>query len=431
MTRILHILSQRPGRSGSGVFLKSMVHEAAKRNYVQHVAAAGPEGTTAKEVPPLAMEQFTPITFPSERAPFPLPGNSDVMPYPSTVFSKMTEEQVTQYLAHTRDVLERVKAEFKPDIVHAHHLWMMTAAVREIFSDTPMVATAHNVGLRLSDKAPHLLPHVLPGIRKVDQVCVLTPTSRQQTIDHYGVAPERITITMAGYRQDYFYPSPHNRTKALADLKAEFGIELPDEPIVTAIGRLSTAKGIPFLLDAVASLKGKSNFRLVLVGATGSGEDGKHNAQLAKDLGSQVIHLGAVPEQAVAAILRCTDLFVLPSLFEGLPLVMLEAVASGCPCLISQLPTIDSWVPQEWLQSGLFRFVPKLQTVNSDVPIPEDTGRYTADLAEGIQHQLSQQFSRERRLAFAEMAKAHSWSAVFERYEAVYQKLLACQPQNV
>ena len=51
--RILHLLSQRPGRSGSGVFLAAMVREAARRGYEQHAIAAGPAGTTVAELPPL------------------------------------------------------------------------------------------------------------------------------------------------------------------------------------------------------------------------------------------------------------------------------------------------------------------------------------------------------------------------------------------
>jgi hypothetical protein len=80
MTRLLHILSQRPGRSGSGVFLGAMVRQAARRGFAQHVVVAGPPGTTAAELPPLSDEEVSPIVFPSDDTPFPLPGNSDVMP---------------------------------------------------------------------------------------------------------------------------------------------------------------------------------------------------------------------------------------------------------------------------------------------------------------------------------------------------------------
>ena len=421
MIKLLHILSQRPGRSGSGVFLKSMIHEAARRGYQQHVVAAGPSTTSYHEVPPLGEEAFTGIFFPSVDAPFDVPGNSDVMPYPSTVFSAMSARQITQYLNHTENVLKAASRRFKPDIVHSHHLWMMTAKARAVFHGVPMIATAHNVGLRLGVKSPHLMPYVKSGIQQIDRICVLTPKSLEQTREFYGVSQRRLEITGAGYRGDYFFPAAENRKPLL---KREFGIDLPDQPIVCCIGRLSTAKGIPFILKAVEKLKGKIPFKLLLVGAVGSGEDGAAIARQLETLGDQVICTGAVSEQAVAEILRCVDVFALPSLFEGLPLVMLEAVASGCPCLISRLPTIESWVPAEWANSGLFQFVDALDTIDADVPVKSDTSRYVADLAVGITQMLAKPISRQQRLAFADNVVDHTWSRVFDRYQRVYADLL-------
>ena len=437
MTKILHILSQRPGRSGSGVFLKAMVREAARAGYNQHVVAAGPDTTSAAEVPPLQDDEFSGIFFPDPAAPFPVPGNSDVMPYPSTVFSQMSPEQVEQYLAHTEEVLRRVKEIYNPDIVHAHHLWMMTARAREVFADVPMVATAHNVGLRLSAKAPHLLPHVLGGIRACDTVCVLTSHSRKQTIEAYGVDSNKIEITGAGYRDDFFYYSDVSKSDQLKNLERRFQIRLPEAPLVSFVGRLSTAKGIPFLLRAVQKLKARAgtsqvvkDFKLVLIGAVGSGDDGAQMAELVAGLGEHVIHTGSQPEEAVADVLRCSDLFVLPSLFEGLPLVMLEAAASGCPCVLSELPTVRSWVPQQWYDTGLFELIPRLETTNVDIPVATDTNRFVEDLAAGIERQLNNSGGEGARQTLAELAKAHSWRSVFERYEQVYQELLVKQDRR-
>src|SRR4051794_34388162 len=204
--RILHLLSQRPGRSGSGVFLAALVREAARRGYEQHAIAAGPPGTSAAELPPLKEGDFTPILFPSPEAPFPVPGNSDVMPYPSTVFSQMTEAQVEQYLGACRRVMEEVRDRFQPDLVHAHHLWLMTALAREVFAGRPVIATSHNAELRQLVKAPHLASRVLPGVRGLDRVCVLTSQSVADTIDAFGVAPEKIALTGAGFHGEWFAP---------------------------------------------------------------------------------------------------------------------------------------------------------------------------------------------------------------------------------
>ena len=175
--RILHILSQRPGRSGSGIFLAAMVRQAARSGYEQHVVVAGPPGTSAAELPPLTAEQVSPILFPSEDAPFPLPGNSDVMPYPTTVFSRMTRLQLKQYLTISRRVMEAARSKFRPHVVHAHHLWLMTALAREVFADFPMLASSHNAELRQMIKAPHLAPQVLPAVQAINKICVLTPQS--------------------------------------------------------------------------------------------------------------------------------------------------------------------------------------------------------------------------------------------------------------
>jgi len=425
MARILHLLSQRPGRSGSGVFLQAMVREAARRGHAQHVLAAGPPGTTAAELPPLGADDFTLIPFPSPGAPFPVPGNSDVMPYPSTVFSRMTETQVEQYLAASRTAMEEARERFRPDLVHAHHLWLMTALAREVFADVPVIATSHNAELRQMVKAPHLARRVVPGIGGLDRVCVLTPRSRRDTVEAYGVEDARIADTGAGYDAGLFHLADEPRAALLGRLRREFGVDLPDGPLVTFVGRLSIPKGVPFLLEAAARARvAGTPFHLVLVGATGSGEEGERVGEMAQAAGALVVHVGAQPPEAVALILQCSDLFALPSLFEGLPLTMLEAAACGCPCLLSALPTIRSWVPAEWIDAGHFALVPALATTDADVPVAADVPRYVDALARAIAAMLARPRGAAERAELASLLAPHSWSAVFARYEAVYDELL-------
>src|SRR5207302_2776722 len=241
-----------------------------------------------------------------------------------------------------------------PDIVHAHHLWLMTALARDVFADIPLVVTSRNAELRQMVKAPHLVSRVLAGVRRADKVCVLTPQSVIDTIEHFGIAPERIAITGAGFDSELFRPRTRPRDSVLGELRERFGLVLPgDEKLITFIGRTSVAKGIPFLLDAASQLRNRLDaFRLVLLGATGSGDQGRAMDELVAAAGPLVIHTGAQPPEAVALLLQVSDVFVLPSLFEGLPLTMLEALAAGCTAVVSALPTIASWVPREWRDRG-------------------------------------------------------------------------------
>lgn len=407
-----------------------MVREAAARGYRQHAVVVGPAGTSHHELPPLGSAELTPIVFPNDVATFPAPGNSDVMPYNTSVFSELSELQIEQYLEACRRALIEVRDRFQPDLVHAHHLWLLTGLARSVFGSAKMVATSHNAELRQMIRAPWLVPALLPGIRAIDRVCVLTPRSHRDTVEAYGVDPARIAITGAGYRPDLFHLGNESRRELAAKLRHDHGIELPQHPdgepqaLITFIGRLSSSKGLPYLLAAVEQLA-DLDCHLLLVGASGSGDDGARMDTLVAQAGPRVHHLGAMPQQAVSLVLRCSDLFVLPSLFEGLPLVMLEAAACGCPCLVAGLPTIASWAPETWRATGCFELIPPLVTTEADRPNLADVPRYVQSLAGGIARFFEKPPAAASRQRLAQLATEHSWAQVFERYQEVYSQLLA------
>lgn len=108
------------------------------------------------------------------------------------------------------------------------------------------------------------------------------------------------------------------------------------------VGRLDAVKGVPLLLDAFAAvLDTHPDSQLTIIG------DGPARAKLeerAKALGSTVTFLGYQPQEEVARLLGETDIFVLPSFAEGVPVVLMEAMASRLPVIASRVAGIPELV---------------------------------------------------------------------------------------
>ena len=427
--RILHILSQRAGRSGSGIFLRAMVREAARRGYAQHVVVAEPPGTTAAELPPLRDANISPIIFPSDDAPFPLPGNSDVMPYPTTVFSRMTPVQIEQYLRVSRRVMEHARDAFQPDVVHAHHLWLIERASAASGSSPTfaLVYTSHNAELRQMVKAPHLVPRVLAGVRRADKICVLTPQSVVDTIEHFGIAPERIAITGAGFDDELFRPRTRPRETILAELRDRFGLIIPsDETLITFIGRTSVPKGIPFLLNGRQLRNRVGPFRPPRRdGQRRSRPSDGRTGSLSRSARHPHRRAAARGGRAAAASQRCLRTAVA---LRRASADDAEALATGCPAVVSALPTIASWVPQSWRDRGFIELVPPLETTNADEPVASDVARFVNDLAAAIERRLASPLDDDARRDLASQLAPHSWPHVFDRYEEIYQEVTAAVP---
>ncbi|NPC94241.1 glycosyltransferase family 1 protein [Bacillus sp. WMMC1349] len=146
------------------------------------------------------------------------------------------------------------------------------------------------------------------------------------------------------------------------DIKKKFAIQ-EDSLIIGHVGRFFEQKNHTFLLELAACLKktGRS-FQLVFAG------DGPLRQQIeekARNLGltNEIIFLGVVED--IPALMQAFDVFVMPSLFEGLPLVLVEAQASGLPCVISDRITQETdlglgLVSRISLEAGVERWVEEM-----------------------------------------------------------------------
>ena len=113
---------------------------------------------------------------------------------------------------------------------------------------------------------------------------------------------------------------------------------------VLFVGRLAAMKGVPVLLEAFARLRAHHpDVTLTLIG---DGEDRRRIEAIARKLGLEghVVFAGYRSQAEVAEEMAATDLFVLPSFAEGVPVVLMEALASGVPVVTTRIAGIPELV---------------------------------------------------------------------------------------
>jgi len=410
--KILHLLSQQPGKTGSGVYLQAMTILAGRAGYRQRAVIGIPGDSPLPDVPPLAGEELFPVRFDRPPVSFRIPGMSDIMPYPSTRFSTFTDAMREGYLHAFWDALNAAVKDFQPDIIHSHHLWLLTALARLRFPETPLCASSHGTELRQLVNAPQLAPFVLPGCRAVDRVFALHEDNKRQIMAAYGIPETRIQVTGAGFRSDLFRPS---ETCVPA-------FEREELTIVYA-GKISAPKGVPWLIQAMRQVQapeGKT-VRLLLAGSAGEGS-GEEIRRQAADL-ENVVFLGALTQNSLAEVLREADIFVLPSFFEGLPLVVVESLACECRVVVTDLPGMDSWMPEDLCADRVVEKVPLPRLTGPDTPVAEDLPLFVEHLAKALSRQLKAAAACRGPSGIACRVAGLSWEGVFEKIQSAYLEL--------
>lgn len=147
----------------------------------------------------------------------------------------------------------------------------------------------------------------------------------------FNGAPYQV-LSNAIHSEGYTYNNQIKKTK-----RSELGFQ-NNELVIGHVGRFCYPKNHTFLIDVFSSILKKRNAKLLLVG---DGELRKEIEEKVHSLGldDSVIMTGIRSD--VAALMQAMDVFVFPSNYEGLPVTMVEAQASGLPCLISDKVPIE------------------------------------------------------------------------------------------
>jgi 1,2-diacylglycerol 3-alpha-glucosyltransferase len=250
----------------------------------------------------------------------------------ANIFSKQIENQ---FLMHDFDV------------VHVHHpFWMGKKGLKLAKKyKIPVIYTYHT---RLEKYAHYLLffkksfqniisHHIIKRFSQKCDAIIAPTTSAREYLENIGVSREKF-ILPTGICFDHYV-----NCQSLIDKKA-----LKVDVVLCSVSRLSKEKNIDFLIDGIDYIHQHTNkrFKLFLIG-NGPEYERLMSKIDVKNLNHVIELVGSLPPEKVCEYYICSDLFVFSSLSETQGMVILEAMAGGCPVVAIRSSGIDDIIENE------------------------------------------------------------------------------------
>lgn len=229
------------------------------------------------------------------------------------------------------------------------HLSNQHLARYALFAPGRFVVTVHDL-IRLFDQhsaeplihRPNARDRIAFGldyraIARADAVVAISSTTARDVVDHLGVAPDRVFVVHNGLDHQRFRPVAERPPIA--------------DPYVLYVGTEQPRKNLATLLRAMRRLvdrPGNERLRLVKVGGPGGCEAAfrRDTERVVEDLGlgERVVFTGRVDDDELPRWYSHARCLVMPSLYEGFGNPPLEAMACGCPVIVSDTPALEEIV---------------------------------------------------------------------------------------
>jgi glycogen(starch) synthase len=240
---------------------------------------------------------------------------------------------------------EALAQEHSYDLVHGHD-WLVAKASGALADrvGVPYITTIHatehgrHQGWVADEPQSHIHSVERWMARRADSVIVCSYYMRGHVADIFDIDERRIAVIPNGID-----PGELRAVGDLQALRAEFA--KPEEKLVLLVGRLVYEKGFQLALDALPGvIEQVENVRFLVAGS------GTHEAELRSQaerlgLSERGTFLGWIGDDALHSLYRIADLCVVPSIYEPFGLVALEAMASGCPCIVAATGGLREVVP--------------------------------------------------------------------------------------
>jgi glycogen(starch) synthase len=231
------------------------------------------------------------------------------------------------------------------DLIHGHD-WLVAPAALALADrlGLPYVTTIHatehgrHQGWVQDPPQSHIHAVERSMAQSADAVIVCSYYMRGHVADIFDIDERRIAVIPNGVD-----PSDLRPLQDLEALRREFAA--PHEKLVLLVGRLVYEKGFQLALDALPGVIGRlENVRFLVAGSGTHEEELKAQAERL-GLSRHGMFLGWIGDDVLHSLYRIADLCVVPSIYEPFGLVALEAMASGCPCIVADTGGLREVVP--------------------------------------------------------------------------------------
>ena len=337
---ILHIITQKPNSTGSGIYMSGMIKGFNVLGYKQGVIAGIDKNDSIR-----CFDEnisFYPVIYNTEKLPFNVVGMSDIMPYESTVYRYMNLDMVNRLKEVFKHNLEKAINEINPDLIICHHLYLITAFIRETVKDIPVVGVCHGTCLKQIKSHDLEKKYIKDNISNLDMIFSLHDEQKKEIIDIFNIDENKVFSLGSGYDENIFFNKQINN----------------DTINITFAGKICKLKGVESLIKALDQIDYKKEIINVnIVGDGSNKEEYESIIKLSKRCKININFLGKIKQTDLAKVFRNTHIFILPSFFEGLPLVVIEALASGCNVITTNIPGISEWIGEDINTSGKIKYV--------------------------------------------------------------------------
>ena len=382
----------------AGIFVHEQVLALARRGHdVRVISPVGvapplvPRYRAHRSVPKLDFVEDVPVLHPRKLT---LPR------------SLLAHRNADAMLAAIRGPIRRIQHRSPFDVIHAHMLVPDGWAAARIGAEVglPVLATVHRADvLDVPGRGEGSRRRVVEAITAIDQIASVSAAIGEATS---ALAEPRRPIAVVPNGADARAFRPRS-PEEVAAIRAELGLPV-DEPVISYVGKLVPRKGVDHLVEALGLLAGRG-VRFTVV-AAGMGEMRPALERRAAELGiaDRIRFVGKVPHETVPMVMAAGDVFVLPSLSEGLPTVVCEAMACGLPVVATAVDGTPEIVRDG--ETGL------LVPPRAPEPLAEALGRIVGDpeLAAGM-----------GRRAHEIAMETYTWDANAAMTEALYEDIVA------
>ena len=399
--RILHVLAQLPIKTGSGVYFTNVI-EGLKQFDVKQAAVYA---TTSEYNFNFVDEKYE-VEFQGKDISFPIVGMSDIMPYENTLYKNMTYDMMEEWQNAFRRKLETAKEEFKPDVIITHHLWVLSSIVCDVFEDKKVIGVCHNTDIRQAEKNRIMKDNYVKNLGKLNKILALSSGVIEEISNVYNFPKERIVNIGAGYNEKIFYPVEK--------------YEKHDNVKIIYAGKFDESKGFYELIKAFRLLEEKdNNVELELIGNLKQ-EDRPRVEELVGD-STKIRIYNAVDQVHLGEIMRHKDVFILPSYFEGLGLIAVEALGSCLRVVATEIEGLIEFLGDKINNSEIIEYIEMPTIYDTDKAVEEEKPAFVKRIVGALELMIERtRDNREIPADLLEEVEHHSWK---KKIEIIYELL--------